>query len=80
MKLSKENRTKMVQMSKEIDALVSKAEGNIAGDKTKLEFAEKDLVGLTPELMKSLKPVPNKPGFKYVSLKKTEIGPVMKLV
>ena len=59
---------------------MSKAEQNIKEDKTKLEFPEKDLEGLTPALMKSLKSVPNKPGYKYVSLKKTELGPVMRLV
>jgi len=38
----------------EIDALVSKAEENINSDKTKLEFSEADLKGLTPDLMKKL--------------------------
>jgi hypothetical protein len=38
-------------MQKEIDALVQKAETNIAEDKSKVAFPETDLVGVPPEIM-----------------------------
>lgn len=58
-------------MQKDIDALVSKAEVNIAEDKTKVAFPESDLVGVPQDLLSKLEPVKDKKGWKYVSLKKT---------
>jgi Zn-dependent oligopeptidase len=66
-------------MQKEIDSLVSKAELNINEDKTKLAFKESDLVGLPKDLLQKLEKVKGKDGWRYVSLKKTQSGPVMKL-
>ena len=80
MKLDPKKRYELLQLNKEIDALVSKAEENINSDKTKLAFPEADLKGLTPDLLKKLEPVKDKAGWKYVSIKPTQLGPVMKLV
>ena len=80
LKLDERKRYDLLQLTKEIDGLVSKAEENINSDKTKLAFSEADLKGLTPEILKTLEPVKDKAGWRYVSIKPTQLGPVMKLV
>jgi thimet oligopeptidase len=56
------------------------ASQNINEDKTKVECEEKLLKGMPAHLIQTLEKVPGKDGFRFVSMKKPEINPALKLV
>lgn len=66
-------------MKKEIADIERKASQNINEDKTKVEFEEKDLEGLPKDTLEKLEKVPEKEGFRYVSMKYPEVIPALRL-
>lgn len=78
--LPKETRVKLQQIQKEIGDMERIASQNINEDKTKVEVEEKLLAGMPPHLIKTLEKVPGKEGYRFVSMKKPEINPALKLV
>jgi Zn-dependent oligopeptidase len=78
--LPKETRVKLQQIQKEIGDMERVASQNINEDKTKVEVEEKLLKGMPQHLIETLKKVPNKEGFRFVTMQKTDINPALKLV
>lgn len=78
--LPKETRIKLTEIQKQIGDMERVASQNINEDKTKVEVEEKLLDGMPPHLIKTLEKVPGKEGYRFVSMKKPEINPALKLV
>ena len=77
MQLSKADREKLKQLSKEISELETQAESNIAEAKETVEFNVAELAGLPPPIIKALtekRAVPGKPGVVKITLDKHKSG------
>ena len=58
----------------------SKAEENINSDKTKIKMTEIELKKVPKETMDKLPKVPGEAGYRFVSLKRSGTGPIMKFI
>ena len=76
--LPADKRKKLQEIKHELGELERTADRNINEDKTKVEVEEKLLKGLSPSTISKLEK--GKDGFRFVSMKKPEIIPALKLV
>lgn len=70
----------MIKLQKEISEMESKAEENINSDKTRVKMAESELKKVPKETLDKLPKVPGEAGYRFVSLKRSDTGPVMKFI
>ena len=78
--LPKEKQEKLQKIKNQISELERQASKNLDEDKTKVVVEEKMLKGMSNTTISKLAKVPGKEGFRYVSMKKPEILPALKLV
>ena len=76
--LPADKRKKLQEIKHELGELERTADRNINEDKTKVEVEEKLLKGLSPSTISKLEK--GKDGFRFVSMKKPEIIPALKVV
>ena len=75
----KEKREQIKTLLTQISDLERDSSNNINNDMTKCEFEEKDLVGLPDPIVQKLEKVPEKDGFRYVSMQYPEVVPALML-
>lgn len=79
MQFPEEKRLQIKALLTQISDLERDCSNNINNDKTKVEFKEEELVGLPESTLQKLEKVPEKEGWRFVSMKYPEVLPSLKL-
>lgn len=81
MNLPKDQRDKLEDMENELSKMEDQAKQNLNEDSTKVELSLEELEGLPADVLSGLEKVPGKEAtHRFVSMKKNEIEPAMRLI
>ena len=78
--MSGEKRIMLEKLKKDIDELERTANKNLNEDKTKVEVDEILLKGMSKMGIEKLGKVPGKKGYRYITMKNSDLFPALKLV
>ena len=79
MQFPEDKRLQIKALLTQISDLERDCSNNINNENSKVEFQESDLVGVPEDTVKKFEKVPEKEGWRFVSMKYPEVLPTLKL-